>query len=138
MCQQFNDDNGTGIFPFFNLLLKIYVFIGYPNKYTSLPSITIGLSCAQYFTIYVTVCQKAVVLVDDNTTNESGKLCCETAVASTHLCCHQILLFQSPYTGTKRCRQVPFLISFLWTISDIFSNILQFTISPIKFNYLTL
>ena len=88
-----------------------------------MPSITIGLSCAQYFTIYVTVCQKAVVLVDDNTTNESGKLCCETAVASTHLCCHQILLFQSPYTGTKRCRQVPFLISFLWTISDLFKHI---------------
>ena len=67
---------------------------------------------------------KAFVLADDNT-NESGKLCCETAVASTHLCCcHQILLFQSPYTGTEQCGQVPFLMFFLFTpqMLSVFSN----------------
>ena len=70
--------------------------------------------------------KKTVVLVDDNTTpSESGKLCSETAVASTHLCCHQILLFQSPYTGTEQCGQVLFLI-------DVFSIVLQFTICSIE------
>ena len=67
---------------------------------------------------------KAFVLADDNR-NESGKLCCETAVASTHLCCcHQILLFQSPYTGTEQCGQVPFLMFFLFTpqMLSVFSN----------------
>jgi len=46
------------------------------------------------------------VLADDNTTKESG-ICCETAVASTHLCCccHQSLLFQSPCTGTEQSGQ---------------------------------